>query len=157
MNGIQSGAQIPNDRDLRYKTPMKITLLEERAGQPYPERAFTSEIVKIGRDPLECHVVFDQGEWPMVSRRHAEFRQREGRCLLVDTGSRFGTFVDGKRVIDPTEVRVGDRVQFGPGGPLVRILAIEQTSPGNQPPASPDSSFRDRSTLRDVDPHETEG
>jgi pSer/pThr/pTyr-binding forkhead associated (FHA) protein len=130
---------------------MKITLLEERAGQPYPERAFTSEIVKIGRDPLECHVVFDQGEWPMVSRRHAEFRQREGRFLLVDTGSRFGTFIDGKRVIDPSEVRVGDRVQFGPGGPLMRILAIEDSS-SSQAAHSSDSSFRDRSTLRDVPP-----
>ena len=35
----------------------------------------------------------------MVSRRHAEFRQRDGRCLLVDTRSRFGTFIDGKRVV----------------------------------------------------------
>lgn len=128
---------------------MKITLLEERAGQPYPERAFTSEIVKIGRDPIECHVVFDQGEWPMVSRRHAEFRQRDGRFLLVDTGSRFGTFIDGKRVIDPSEVRVGDRVQFGPGGPLVRILAIEDVST-TQASQSPNTSFRNRSTLRDI-------
>lgn len=134
---------------------MKITLLEERAGQPYPERAFTSEIVKIGRDPLECHVVFDQGEWPMVSRRHAEFRQREGRFLLVDTGSRFGTFIDGKRVIDPSEVRVGDRVQFGPGGPLMRILAIED-SPASQSAQAADSSFRDRSTLRDVTPNDSD-
>lgn len=134
---------------------MKITLLEERAGQPYPERAFTSEIVKIGRDPLECHVVFDQGEWPMVSRRHAEFRQREGRFLLVDTGSRFGTFIDGKRVIDPSEVRVGDRVQFGPGGPLMRILAIEDSPAGKSAQAA-DSSFRDRSTLRDVTPNDSD-
>ncbi|HXD34423.1 MAG TPA: FHA domain-containing protein [Pyrinomonadaceae bacterium] len=130
---------------------MKITLLEEHAGQPYPERAFTSEIVKIGRDPLECHVVFDQGEWPMVSRRHAEFRQRDGRFLLVDTGSRFGTFIDGKRVIDPSEVRVGDRVQFGPGGPLMRILAIEDVS-ASAPGEPSNNSFRNRSTLRDVSP-----
>jgi pSer/pThr/pTyr-binding forkhead associated (FHA) protein len=135
---------------------MKITLLEEHAGQPYPERAFTSEIVKIGRDPVECHVVFDQGEWPMVSRRHAEFRQREGRFLLVDTGSRFGTFIDGKRVIDPSEVRVGDRVQFGPGGPLMRILAIEDTPTGKAAHVS-DSSFRARSTLRDTpDPKDSD-
>lgn len=128
---------------------MKITLLEERVGQPYPERAFTSEIVKIGRDPLECHIVFDQGEWPMVSRRHAEFRQREGRFLLVDTGSRFGTYIGGKRIIDPSEVRVGDRVQFGPGGPLMRILAIEVTPSAKAAQAS-EGSFRDRTTLRNV-------
>ena len=134
---------------------MKITLLEERPGQPYPEREFTSDVVKIGRDPIGSHVVFDQGEWPMVSRRHAEFRLRDGRCMLVDTGSRFGTFVDGKRVVDPTEVRVGDRVQFGPGGPLVRILAME-SAPSAQTARAAENSFRERSTLRDVTTPEDE-
>jgi pSer/pThr/pTyr-binding forkhead associated (FHA) protein len=128
---------------------MKIVLLEERSGQPYPERAFTAEVVKIGRDPIACHIVFDQGEWPMVSRRHAEFRQRGGRCLLADTGSRFGTFVDGERVTDPCEIRVGARVEFGPGGPLMRVTAIEQT-PSAQAAQAPDGSFRERPTLRDV-------
>jgi hypothetical protein len=127
---------------------MKIVLLEERAGQPYPEREFTSEVVKIGRDPVACHVIFDQGEWPMVSRRHAEFRQRDARCLLADTGSRFGTFIDGRRVTDPCEIRVGDRVQFGPGGPLMRVTAIEHTATAHAAQAS-DGSFRDRPTLRD--------
>lgn len=127
---------------------MKIVLLEERAGQPYPEREFTSEVVKVGRDPIACHVIFDQGEWPMVSRRHAEFRLRDGRCLLADTGSRFGTFIDGRRVADPCEIRVGDRVQFGPGGPLMRITAIEHTATASAAQA-PDGSFRDRPTLRD--------
>jgi pSer/pThr/pTyr-binding forkhead associated (FHA) protein len=128
---------------------MKIVLLEERAGQPYPERAFTAEVVKIGRDPLECHIVFDQGEWPMVSRRHAEFRQRAGRCLLVDTNSKFGTFIDGERVGDPSEVSVGTRVQFGAGGPLMLVTAIEQTAAA--PTSAPrDGSFRNQTTLRDA-------
>jgi pSer/pThr/pTyr-binding forkhead associated (FHA) protein len=128
---------------------MKIILIEERAGQPYPERAFTAEVIKIGRDPIACHIVFDQAEWPMVSRRHAEFRQREGSCLIVDTGSRFGTFVDGQRVTDPSEIQAGARVQFGPGGPMMRILAIEDT-PAAQAARAPDGSFRQRTTLRDA-------
>ena len=107
---------------------MKIILLEDRAGQPYPERAFTAQVVKVGRDPIACHIVFDQAEWPMVSRRHAEFRQRAGRCLVADTGSRFGTFIDGQRVIDPCEFNVGARVQLGPGGPILRVMSIEQTA-----------------------------
>lgn len=128
---------------------MKIILLEEHDGQPYPERAFTSEIVKVGRDPIGCHIVFDQAEWPMVSRRHAEFRQRAGHCFLVDTNSKFGTFVDGERVGDPSEIRVGSRVQFGAGGPLMRVTAIEQT-PSAKAPSKPDSAFRARTTLRDA-------
>jgi len=127
---------------------MKIVLLEERTAQAYPERAFTAETVKVGRDPLECHIVFDQGEWPMVSRRHAEFRQRAGRCLLVDTNSKFGTFVDGERVVDPTEVNTGTRVQFGAGGPRMLVTAIEQT-PVAQTSGPSDRSFRNQTTLRD--------
>ena len=127
---------------------MKIVLLEEQVGQTYPERAFTSEVVKIGRDPLACHIVFDQDDWPMVSRRHAEFRQRARRFFLVDTNSKFGTFVDGERVSDPSEVRAGSCVQFGRGGPLMRITAIEQT-PRAQPPPAPEGSFRKHSTLLD--------
>jgi len=128
---------------------MKIVLLEEGAAHSYPERAFTAEIIKIGRDPLECHIVFDQGEWPMVSRRHAEFRQRAGRCLLVDTNSKFGTFLDGERIADPAEVRVGTRVQFGAGGPLMLVTALEQVAAAAQSDPS-EGSFRNQTTLRDV-------
>jgi ABC-type multidrug transport system ATPase subunit/predicted component of type VI protein secretion system len=125
---------------------MKIVLVEERSGQPYPEREFTSEVVKVGRDGLECHLVFDQSEWPMVSRRHAEFRLRDGRCSLVDTNSKFGTFLDGQRVVSPSEVRVGAHVQFGAGGPVVRVAGIEQ-SPHAAPPIA---AVHERETEHDV-------
>ena len=125
---------------------MKIILLEERAGQPYPERAFTAEVIKVGRDPIACHIVFDQAEWPMVSRRHAEFRQRAGRCLIADTSSRFGTFVDGQRITDPSEIHPGARVQLGPGGPLLRVMAIEQTAAAKAPGQG--GSFHGRTTSR---------
>ena len=53
---------------------MKIFLVEELNGQPPVERAFDSPVVVVGRDDLECQIVFDSKQWPMVSRRHAEFR-----------------------------------------------------------------------------------
>lgn len=127
---------------------MKIILLEERAGQAYPERAFTAEVIKVGRDPIACHIVFDQAEWPMVSRRHAEFRQRAGRCLIADTSSRFGTFVDGQRITDPGEIHVGTRVQLGAGGPLLRVMAIEQTASAQADGQG--GSFPKRTTLRNA-------
>jgi hypothetical protein len=70
---------------------MKIVLVEERPGQPCHEREFTSEVSKVGRDPIESHLVCDQSEWPMVSHRHAEFRPHGGRCLLADTSSKLVT------------------------------------------------------------------
>ena len=104
---------------------MKIVLIEERAGQPQPERAYEHPTVKIGRDPSECHVVFNQSEWPMVSRRHAEFRFKNGRCLLVDTNSSFGTFLNGRRISEPVEVQPGaEEGNFRGRGPGLGISIL---------------------------------
>src|SRR3989441_6286031 len=107
---------------------MKLVLAEDRSGKLTAERAFTSEVVRVGRDPATCQYAFEQGQWPMVSRKHAEFRLGEGRCLVADSNSRFGTFVEGQRIAEPVEVRVGSHVQFGAGGPILRVISIEQTA-----------------------------
>jgi ABC transport system ATP-binding/permease protein len=104
---------------------MTIFVAEERNGQRQAERAFESETVAVGRDSSECQIVFDAEKWPMVSRRHAEFRVGGGSCLLVDSNSRFGTFLDGHRILEPAEVHVGSRAQFGPGGPVLCVMRIE--------------------------------
>jgi ABC transport system ATP-binding/permease protein len=124
---------------------MKIVLAQERNGQSGPERTYEHQSVKVGRDPADCHLVFDQGEWPMVSRKHAEFRAKDNRCLIVDTNSSFGTFLDGQRVTEPTEVRQGARVQFGAGGPVMRVVSVE-----TQPQAAPKVDLGDLETRRDM-------
>jgi len=114
---------------------MKIYLIEERQGQtPRPERAYEGASIRIGRDGSECQIVFDQKEWPMVSRKHAEFRLRDGQCVLADTNSRFGTFFDGKRVTEPVNVNAGGAAQFGAGGPVLRVARVELSS--SEQPAS---------------------
>ena len=124
---------------------MKIVLIEERNGQPLaPERTFEHATVKIGRDPAECHIVFNQSDWPMVSRKHAEFRFKNGRCLLVDTNSSFGTFLNGRRIMEPAEVLAGARVQFGAGGPVMAVARIEQES------AAPAPNLAEMETRRDL-------
>lgn len=70
----------------------------------------------------------------MVSRKHAEFRLDEGRCTVVDANSRFGTFVNGQKLSAPVEVRVGDHVQLGAGGPILRVVSIEQSPAADAPP-----------------------
>lgn len=125
---------------------MKIVLIEERNGQPIPpERAYEHPAVKIGRDPAECHIVFNQSEWPMVSRKHAEFRFKNERCLLVDTNSSFGTFLNGRRITEATEVTAGARVQFGAGGPLMIVARIEQHQA-----APPAPNLAEMETRRDM-------
>src|SRR5215813_12906213 len=100
---------------------MKIVLAEDRNGQLQGERSFAVDKVLVGRDPAVCHYFFAQEQWPMVSRKHAEFRLAGGRCTVSDTSSRFGTFVNGQQITSPVEVRVGANVQFGPSGPILRI------------------------------------
>jgi ABC-type multidrug transport system ATPase subunit len=124
---------------------MKIVLIEERNNQQKPERSFEQMVMKIGRDPAECHLVFDQSEWPMVSRRHAEFRAKDGRCLLVDTNSSYGTFINGQRIMQPVEVQPGARVQFGAGGPVMLVARIEMEAP------KPSVGFAEQETHRDLD------
>ncbi|HJZ79762.1 MAG TPA: FHA domain-containing protein, partial [Pyrinomonadaceae bacterium] len=106
---------------------MKIVLAEDRNGQLQGERSFATEQVLVGRDPAVCHYFFAQEQWPMVSRKHAEFRLAAGHCTVSDTNSRFGTFVDGQQISAPVEVRVGSHVQLGAGGPILRVVSIEQT------------------------------
>jgi ABC-type multidrug transport system ATPase subunit/pSer/pThr/pTyr-binding forkhead associated (FHA) protein len=126
---------------------MRIVLAQERDGQASPERTFEHATIKVGRDPANCHVVFDQAEWPMVSRNHAEFRTKDGRTLLVDTNSSFGTYLDGQRVTEPIEVKTGARVQFGAGGPVMRVINVGE-APQPAPPAEAD--FADMETRRDL-------
>jgi pSer/pThr/pTyr-binding forkhead associated (FHA) protein len=63
----------------------------------------------IGR-ATDCDRVVDE---PTVSRHHAELRRDGGRWLLRDLGSRNGTRVNGMLVLEPVEVRPGDRVALG--------------------------------------------
>src|SRR5262249_5923704 len=127
---------------------MKIVLAEDRNGQLHGERSFATERVLVGRDPAVCHYFFSQEQWPMVSRKHAEFHLGDGRVTIVDTNSRFGTYVNGQQVKTPVEVRMGSQVQFGTGGPILRVVSIEQTPITDVDPKS--SGLRRMETFRDA-------
>jgi ABC-type multidrug transport system ATPase subunit/pSer/pThr/pTyr-binding forkhead associated (FHA) protein len=86
-----------------------------------------SEPVVVGRDPHARIHIDDR----RVARHHAVLRRETGGWVLVDTGSRAGTFVGGRRVdrlelsdgVD-VEVRLGDPA----GGPILDLLqpAVEE-------------------------------
>lgn len=129
---------------------MKIVLGEDRGGKLLDERAFTSDPVVVGRDPANCHYFFEQNKWPMVSRKHAEFRLADGHWIVSDTGSRFGTFVNGQKISGPVEVRVGSHVQLGPDGPILRIVSIDQISAAK--PAAKATEVDHAPTVRETPP-----
>ena len=59
-----------------------------------------------------------------VSRNHASIRTVDGRCYVTDTGSRFGTFLNGTRVKEEVELTAGSRLKLGEV-----TLAVEQRVP----------------------------
>jgi hypothetical protein len=63
----------------------------------------------IGRAPTSDCLLPDD----CVSRRHAEVWRDGDRWMLRDLHSRNGTRVNGVRVVEPVEVRPGDRVNLG--------------------------------------------
>ena len=48
-----------------------------------------------------------------TSRHHAEILCEDGRCVIRDLSSTNGTWVDGKRIEGPTELRGGARIEIG--------------------------------------------
>src|SRR5688572_16011388 len=129
---------------------MKIILAEDRGGKLLGERSFTSDVVLVGRDPAVCHFFFAQNQWPMVSRRHAEFRLTDGRWIVTDANSRFGTFVNGQKAAAPVEVRVGSHVQLGADGPILRVVSIEQSPVAVSKPSAKPIAVDHMPTVRDA-------
>jgi len=111
---------------------MKIVLVEEHGGGQLPEKSFSQETIRVGRDVNECQIVFDNALFPMVSRRHAELRRQNGQWVIYDLNSSYGTFLDGRKISVPEAVQIGSRLQFGSKGPIVRVVWFETV-------AAPDS------------------
>ncbi|HEX5214005.1 MAG TPA: FHA domain-containing protein, partial [Vicinamibacterales bacterium] len=64
-----------------------------------------------------------------VSREHAEIQSENGRLILRDKESRYGTFVNGEPVTE-CDLRSGDRIRLGRGGgaDLVFVAADDARS-----------------------------
>lgn len=65
---------------------------------------------RIGRAP-ECEVLLPAD--PTVSRVHAVLEDGPHGLVLMDAGSRNGTFVNGAPVVGPVVVSVSDRIRVG--------------------------------------------
>ncbi|MCM3902704.1 MAG: FHA domain-containing protein, partial [Pyrinomonadaceae bacterium] len=104
---------------------MQITFAEEIKGQQLNERSYDGPVVAVGRNPATCQIVFDQKQWPTVSRQHAQFQLLNNSWFLADSGSTYGTFLNGQQIKEPTKVEIGSRLQFGPDGPVLVVTKIE--------------------------------
>jgi ABC-type multidrug transport system ATPase subunit len=122
---------------------MKIILAEVTAGgQQQSERSFSENIIRIGRDAAECQICFDSAKYPMVSRRHAELRFEGGQWRVQDLNSSFGTSMNGQKIMAPTAVAVGSSIQFGSGGPVLRVVWFGEDAPQQQQFQAPPQQFQ---------------
>ena len=65
---------------------------------------------------------------PNVSKRHATIVARDGRVTVVDLKSTNGTYVNGRRITTPKEIKPDDRVYVGDF--TMRVVLAE---PGSEP------------------------
>lgn len=73
------------------------------------EHALTGDVITIGR-AVENDVVVTSRR---VSREHARLRREGWRVMLEDVGSTNGTFLNDERVLNPVQLRDGDRIRIG--------------------------------------------
>lgn len=90
--------------------------------------------IRFGRHP-ECEVSFDPQRDIDASSRHAELRAVATGWVLVDLGSSNGTYVEGHRITETSVVRdVPVSVEFGPGGPRIRLFVGDDKAIEALPP-----------------------
>jgi ABC transport system ATP-binding/permease protein len=104
---------------------MKIVLAEDRGGQRLPEKSFQQRQVRIGRDTSDCQIVFDNTQFPMVSRHHAEIRFENGGWFLHDTNSSYGTYLNGQRISAAQMLQPGGSIRLGANGPVLIVTAAD--------------------------------
>ena len=122
---------------------MNIILAEIRSdGSETPEQPYAKSVLRIGRDPFDCDIVFPNDGYPMVSRKHAEIRWDNDRWHLVDLNASYGTFLEGRRISAPAQLSAGQVIQFGTDGPRLRVVWFE----------SPKESFVPHSTAEPPKP-----
>ncbi len=83
--------------------------VEVSAGPDKGKKITTQDsLVRVGSDPASDLVLTD----PTVSRRHLEIERTPKGLLLKDLGSRNGTYLDGRQVLQVV-LQSGDKVQLG--------------------------------------------
>lgn len=119
-----------------------IRLRQTQGADAGRELEFEQDLIRIGRMP-DSEVNFDPEVDLDASGRHAEIRNEDGRYLLIDAGSRNGTWLNGQR-IKHAALGNGDEIEFGRGGPTILISAV-RNAPNSREPAvrtGPETSQR---------------
>jgi pSer/pThr/pTyr-binding forkhead associated (FHA) protein len=119
-----------------------IRLRQIKGADAGREFEFEQDLIRIGRMP-DSDVNFDPEVDLDASGRHAEIRDEDGRYLLIDTGSRNGTWLNGQR-IKHAALSDGDEIELGRGGPMLEITSVGARPSSKRPSAAVSSDAATR-------------
>ncbi|MDY6794828.1 MAG: FHA domain-containing protein [Actinomycetota bacterium] len=112
----------------REMSPARGASRGERILKQRRQRSRKASLVVSGSSSRRKAPVFELGDEMLVGRAgecgisiedefasnlHAKIYQQEGRYYVEDLGSTNGTYVNGRRITYPTELRPGDLVKVG--------------------------------------------
>lgn len=89
----------------RDNPELVVLVAEGKAGPRYP---ISGQMV-LGRSP-DSDIILDD---TYVSQKHARIYPRGASIFVEDLGSTNGTYVNGRKISYPLELRVGDRIKIG--------------------------------------------
>ena len=105
-SGAKKGKVTKNTRSRGRKAA--LTLITA-SGKRKPARWELDKEVIVGRGG-SCDInIGDE----FASNLHAKVYEAEGRIYVEDLGSTNGTYVNGRRITYPTELRGGDQIKIG--------------------------------------------
>ncbi len=87
------------------KAHLQVVQTEDKIANKLP----LEEQLTVGRSD-SCSLCLEDN---YVSSLHAKFYHTNGRFFVEDMGSTNGTYVNGRRISYPTELRQGDRIKIG--------------------------------------------
>lgn len=102
----------------RGHLPQNLALMVMN-GQAQGQQVVLDRPILLGRDP-RSRIPFDDER---VSRHHAYIEQHDTRVMIRDLGSKNGTFLNGRELVEPTELRPDDQVRLGKT--LIRVALID--------------------------------
>ena len=126
---------------MAYLRPYGVTLLALASGKRFEARGTR---IRLGRGH-ECEIQPVETNDTVVSRVHAELTVGPGGGLVLrDAQSRNGTYLNGQRIVQPTPVRLGDKITLGHGGP---VLLVEGMGTAPQPVAPKPASLGQKTVM----------
>ncbi len=140
---------------------IKLTITE-KGGEPRA-LTFVQDEVTIGRVQGN-DIVLPKGN---ISKRHTKLTLSDGRMTVADVKSTNGTYVNGRKIGEPTAVRAGDKIFVGdflivldPGAAAAETSAVSGRRgppPPPPPPPRPGSSARPAPSPDVAEPDEATG